>query len=526
MNIRLILLSAILSLICNVSNAQIEGDNLFAEDQIVNIELDFSQVGFWDSLTLNYETETYMKAELTITDKTGTYSFADVGIRLKGNSSYGHPGVKKSFKIDFNKYVTGQNYDGLKKLNLSNGFKDPTMIREKLFFDVCRAADVAAPRANFANVFFNGTLWGFYTLVEQIDDQFLDWKILDDDGNLFKAAANFGGGGGPGGGGGGNEADLKYYGEDQADYEESYELKSNEDENDWSDLIALTKFIDTSTPTEFEEGLGERMELSEYLRSAALDNLFGNLDSYTGSARNFYIYHNLTTDKWEWIKWDGNEAFGTYAAGVGNVTGLALDYHDNNRPLLENIFASPVLFAQYQKEICNLVENYFNPVYMNERINAMRDLVKVSVYADDNKMYSDANFDTNIESNLSGGGGGPGGGGGSVLGLKSFVQERNAFVTNELDCSLISSVSQNEFTNVKLYPNPTSGIISLEGDFSLFDGLAVYNVIGQQVYKVTIENTDKVALDLTFLQKGTYFAKFKSKNAEAKIGPSIKLIKL
>ena len=41
--------------------------------------------------------------------KTGFYSFADIGVRLKGNSSYGHPGDKKAFKIDFNEYVTGQN---------------------------------------------------------------------------------------------------------------------------------------------------------------------------------------------------------------------------------------------------------------------------------------------------------------------------------------------------------------------------------------------------------------------------------
>ena len=42
---------------------------------------------------------------------------------------------------------------------------------------------------------------------EQIDDQFLDWRILDDDGNLFKAGDNFGGGMG----GGNAAADLVDY---------------------------------------------------------------------------------------------------------------------------------------------------------------------------------------------------------------------------------------------------------------------------------------------------------------------------
>lgn len=44
------------------------------------------------------------------------------------------------------------------------------------------------------------------------------------------------------------------------------------------------------------------------------------------------------------------------------------------------------------------------------------------VYADDNKMYSSADFDTNIEADLSGGGGGPMGG--QTYGLKPFVTNR------------------------------------------------------------------------------------------------------
>ena len=170
--------------------AQIDGDNIFGEDQVITIELNFNQVSFWDSLEVNYESSVYMKADLTLTDASGVSTFQDVGVRLKGNSSYSHPNDKKSFKIDFNKYTSGQNYDGLKKLNLSNGFKDPSIMREKVFFDVCREVGVPAPRASFANVYFNGTLWGFYTVIEQIDDQFLDWKILDDDGNLLLRMEN------------------------------------------------------------------------------------------------------------------------------------------------------------------------------------------------------------------------------------------------------------------------------------------------------------------------------------------------
>jgi len=525
MRIQIAILIATFLFSLTMLSAQIEGDNLFAEDQIVKIELDFNQVSFWDSLVLNYATETYMKADLTLTDLTGIYTFVDVGVRLKGNSSYGHPGNKKSFKIDFNKYVAGQNYDGLKKLNLSNGFKDPSMIREKVFFDISRAVNVPCPRANFANVYFNGELWGFYTLVEQIDDQFLDWKILDDDGNLFKAGANFGGG--PGGGG--NAADLVYYGADQTSYEARYELKSNEEENDWTDLIAFMDFVNNSSDTDFENNLGDHLELGDYLKSIALDNLFANLDSYTGSARNWYIYHNLTTDKWEWIKWDGNESFGSYGGGGGGpggpggggatvMTELALDHHDADRPLLENVFNSPLLYARYEKEICNIMEDYFNPTYMNAKIDKIKDLIQSSVYADNNKMYTNNNFDTNLESDITTGGG-PGGG--RVYGLKSFVAQRAAFVNAELDCATITDVDQLANIEASVSPNPFEGVVNFVFDNEQVESIAIYNALGMQVYEQSTRGFSQIKLPLSFLSSGIYYAQLKTADQTA----IVKLIK-
>ncbi len=515
--------TSFLFLICSVlssSFAQIDGDNIFEEDQIITIDLTFSQEGFWDSLVLNYETSTYMMADLELSDLTGTYTFENVGVRLKGNSSYNHPGDKKSFKIDFNEYVSGQNYDGLKKLNFSNAFKDPSLLREKLFFDMCQTVGVAAPRANFANVYFNGELWGFYTVVEQIDDQFLDWRILDDDGNLFKAGDNFG----VGPGGGGDEADLRYYGTDQSAYEDLYELKSNEEENDWTDLIQFTDFINNSTASEFENDLADWLELEEYLRSAALDNLFSNLDSYTNSARNYYIYHNLTTDKWEWIKWDGNESFGSYGGqGVGNMTTLAIDYHSANRPLLENIFNSEVLYNQYKEEMCYLIENYFNSDYMNPKIDVLYDLIQSSVYADGNKMYSNTNFDDNIDNDISSGSGPMGG---TFYGLKSFIQQRNNYISGVLDCSIILNVNSIDETPITVFPNPFSTEVFLDWEGNTFEALVVYNTLGQEVYKVSVEGLSNASIDLSFLQTGVYYARLESPGDLSITKTIIPLIKL
>ena len=492
------------------SMAQIDGDNIFGQDQIISIDLTFADGVFWNTLTSNYELDDipYESATLVITDMTGTYTIDSVGIRLKGNSSYSHPGNKKSFKIDFNEYIAGQNYDGLKKLNLSNGFKDPSCIREKLFFDVCREAGVKAPRASFANVTMNGTPWGFYTVVEQIDDQFLDWAILDDDGNLFKAGDNFGAGGG--GAGGGDEADLLDYGSDQSAYEEKYELKTNEIANDWSDLIDFIDFINNTSDADFQSQLSSRLDLPGFLRSAALDNMFANLDTYTGSARNYYIYHNLTTGLWEWIKWDGNECFGAYTNGVNNITGMALDYSNANRPLLERIFDDPVLYDMYLQEVCDITENWFNSDYMDEQIDATYALVQSSVYADANKMYSNANFDDIIESNLTGGGGGPGGG--TTYGLKPFIATRANSINSQVDCALFNSVSELNTTDFSVFPNPSTGEISLRLERNDLRHVDIIDTYGRVILTKSVKGLQQVSIDLMDVSKGLYIVRLTSEN--------------
>ena len=207
-----------------------------------------------------------------------------------------------------------------------------------------------------------------------------------------------------------------------------------------------------SSDEELTNTLSLKLEWKEYLRSAALDMLFSNLDSYTGSARNYYLYHNLTTDKWEWIKWDGNEAFGSYSNQAGNMISLAVNYCDDNRPLLQRIFDNEALYNQYLIEVCDLIDNYFNEDYMHSYIDEMYELVRNHVYADNNKMFSDNDFDTNINSNLSIGGGG---GGSTIHGLKPFITDRVAYILSEINCSL---GSQDEFTDsFSVHPKPSAG---------------------------------------------------------------------
>lgn len=424
--------------------AQPPSDSLFAIDQVIDIQLTFAQAGYEDSLLAYYSEglERQLLASVVITDLTGTYSYDSVGVRYKGNSSYGLAD-KKSMKVDFNEYVGGQKYHGLKKLNLNNGFNDPTLLREKVFFDFCQDQGVLAPRAVFGNVSMNGTLTGFYGVVEQVDTDYLDRWVDDTNGNLFKAGDNFGTGGTA-------AADLAWYGLAQSSYEPRYELKTNEAVNDWTDLIELIDVINNTSDAQLQTFLPTLMELQPLLRSLAIDNLFANLDSYINSARNWYLYHNDTTGLWQWIKWDANEAFGRYSGGQQNLTSLSPYYLANNRPLMSRIMNVPWLRQLYTIEYC-AVYDAFDNAQLDPRIDALAALIQPHVFADPNKQYTNTQFTTNITSNITGGGG-PGGGQ-TIYGLKSYINARRQYLTGALDCTTIG-IEEQDASGIRAWPNP------------------------------------------------------------------------
>lgn len=453
-------------------------DSLFNTDQVVEVDLDFGDNdAFWATLVQYYENDQgeTLLGDVTITDQTGTWTYYNVAVDLKGNSSYSHPGNKKSFKIDFNDDIAGQKYHGMAKVHFNNCWSDPTFLREKIFFDYCQDHGVLAPRVLYANVTMNGTFWGFYNLVEAVDKDFLDRWIDDDNGNLFKAADNFGMGGG-GGGGGSAEADLAYYGSAQASYSSRYELKTNETANDWSDLIALLDLLNNTTDAELIEQIPTRMAWDGVLRSLAMDNLFGNLDTYINSARNYYLYHDSTTFLWNWIKWDANMAFGAYPAQGQNALTLSPTYVANNRPLMERIMGIPTLRTQYLNAYCAVKEDFTN-AYLDGRIDALVDLIAPHVAADPNKQYTLAQFNTNITSDITVTGGGPGGSQ-TLRGLKSFITTRANSLSGLLDCTAASVADGLEEPVLRVYPVPAVDRVEVQlpagarmADLRLVDGM-------------------------------------------------------
>ncbi|MBL0139181.1 MAG: CotH kinase family protein [Bacteroidetes bacterium] len=404
------------------------GKEFFGKDSIHVIRLYFAQCNYWDSLAIykklndSLETTQYLQAAVVIDGK----KFYTCGLRFKGESSYDfYPGKKKPFRIKFDKFIKGQNFNGLEDLNLTNNFKDPTMIREKIYLDLMNKHGLPAPRATFAKVYVNDKYWGLYLANENIDNVFLETRFGNSKGNLYQGEPM---------------ANFVYLGNDQDKYWPHYILKTNKTKNDWSDLVKFIKVINDTMLREedYLKKLNAAFDLNSCLYAWAINNLIGNIDAYNMFyPHNFFVYHDSTTLKWNWISLDGNYSFAAWnpIMNLPQLTRMSIMVPDSTpykgaRPLLDRTLGkSKVVQKKYLEIIEELMTTDFSPERMNHIIDSLTIRIRVSVYADINKMYSNTDYDTNISSTI----GDPLDPGNFIPGLKSYLSERRQNILNELE---------------------------------------------------------------------------------------------
>ncbi|AUC80986.1 CotH kinase family protein [Lacinutrix sp. Bg11-31] len=298
-----------------------------------------------------------------------------VGVRFKGNSSLKtswESGILKlSFKLDFDEFeddypqIDNQRFYGFKKLSLKNNFNDKSMLREKVATDVFRNAGLVSSHAAFYTVYVdhgNGPeYFGLYTLVEEVDDTVLDEQFLDDNGNLYKPdgdAASFAAG----------------------TYNESeYVKKTNEDEDDFSDVESLLSILhdDTRTtdPVAWRTNLDAVLDTDVFLKYLAVNTVIQNWDTYGRMTHNYFLYNNPDTSKLTWIPWDNNEALEN-----GNMEGsLPLDFSGLNAsewPLIGYLYQDSVYKSQYDTYVQEVADGAFNVSTMQSTYSTYASLVQ------------------------------------------------------------------------------------------------------------------------------------------------------
>ncbi len=376
--------------------------NLFDNTEVLEFYLEFDQANWKKLLEKNIPTEEDIPAALIVNET----RYDSIGVRYKGNSSLRVSSDKKPFNLSMDIYVDGQNLQGFDTLNLNNCFKDPTFVREIIAYEI---ADRYLPAAKtvFTKLFINNEYWGLYLMVEQLDRNFLRTSFGTDTGNHYKS----------------ERGSLTWERQETELYKKDYELKTNEAEDDWSDLIELIDKLNHLSGEEFTEEIYKVLDVDRALWYIAFCNLLVNLDSYIGSGHNFYLYHNPPDDRFHIIPQDLNEVLGVFSEkmSIPQLERLPIYYNINlpGRPLISKLLQVNEFRERYIAHFRTMFEEVWNISYWEPRITFYQDLIRSDVEADTKKLYSMNLFYENVVSNIS-----------ATPGLLSFIQNRGAYLAN------------------------------------------------------------------------------------------------
>ena len=389
--------------------------DFYDEATLRTIELTFSQPDYWNQLIANKAAEIDISADLTIDGVT----YPNVGVRFKGNSSYNSIpwSQKKSFKITMDSFVANQELMGYDKINLNNGFHDPTFMREVLSYNVLRRY-MPASKANFMKLIINGSDWGLYVNIQQVDKEMLSEWFSDNDGNRYKCD--------PVTGGIGNST-LTWQGPNQAPYEASYELKSDPTPTTWTDLINVCDQLNNSTPATVIPNVDSVFAVDRSLWMLAFNSVFSSLDSYTGAGHNYYVYHDDQHGRIQTIPWDLNSAFGVFTnGGYTAQTIKTLDplFNTNSlsHPLLSRLVTQPSIRDTYAAHIRTLLDEVFDWNILGPLVTQYQTLIDAEVLADPKKLYTYNDFLQNITQDVVIGNK-------TIPGLQDLVNTKRAFLT-------------------------------------------------------------------------------------------------
>lgn len=345
------------------SNEEIIDDQVFPHYQVIDVNIEIDEEVYAEMIN-NAMDEEYVLADITYNG----YTFNNIAIRPKGNSSLrdvaNAGGDRFSFKVDFDKYIDGQNMFGITKLNLNNLFSDDTLMAEYLGYEMLQDMGAVASDTTYTSLSINGEYFGLYIAVEAVDERFLDENFGNFDGELYKPDMGIG-------------ADLAYISDDPDDY--SGISPQDEDMTTDEDFVELVKTIDEIIKNggESEEyNLSNILNVDSFLKYLAFSSATIHLDTYqSGMYHNYYLYFNTDTEKFEWISWDLNMIFNNYpGSGLTDaeatqflidepVTGELSKY-----PLVQAVLTNEEYVDTYHVYLEEFVDNYLSEEKFTESV--------------------------------------------------------------------------------------------------------------------------------------------------------------
>lgn len=343
----------------------------FIQDEVASIYVtiapDSLTMLLGDSLFTGYE----FMAAISYQSSLGTVIYDSIGFRARGNTSLSSQ--KKSFKIDFNRFIPTQKFAGLEELNLNGEHNDVSIMRSFLAQYLLRSAGLPAARTSYVKVFVNNEYKGLYINVEHLDDEFLDFRFpTEANGNLWKCFYG---------------ADLTWQGNNPNAYQNVYDLQTNEDSADYTALINFINILNNTTAANFPCAIQEVFDVDLFLRNIALEILLGQWDGYAYNKNNYYLYQREGDSKIVYLSYDLDNTFGIDWFNINWALRNVYAWSPGNqaRPLYTKLMAVPYFKDRFTYHMLDILNTIWNVSELQLLLQEKQQLIAPAALLDDYK---------------------------------------------------------------------------------------------------------------------------------------------
>jgi hypothetical protein len=287
------------ALVPGVARAQVS-DDFFNDATLQEVRLAVNS-NDWQMLKDLADENTYYPADLTWKGVT----VRNIGIRSRGNGT--RNGIKPGLRVDFNRYLTNQEFLGLKAVILDNVYSDASSIRESVAMKLYARVGLPTVREAHVRLYVNNEYIGLYVIVESVDRTFISRLFgaaeanTETGGYLFEYKWQF-------------YWNFEYLGPNLDTYAALFRPQTRDTDavsTIYTPIEGLVRAVNESSDQDFASAVGAYLDLTEVMKYLAVETFTTEWDGLAGnwSTNNFYLYRFKEGGVSQLIPWDKDHAF-------------------------------------------------------------------------------------------------------------------------------------------------------------------------------------------------------------------------
>jgi spore coat protein CotH len=302
----------------------------------------------------------------------------NVAVRTRGLASRNPH--KLPLRVDFNRYVTGQQFAGLSSIVLDNLWTDRAMIRDVVAMAFFNRMGQPAPRESFARLTINNELQGLYALVEPVDGTFVQRTTGETGGYLFEYEYA-------------RPYHAEFLGDDLEPYKAFFLPRTFEREADallYGPIRDLLREVNRDVDASWRDLVDQRLDLDHFVTYVAIETLLAENDGFLGQAgmANFYLYRPPGSIRHRMLPWDKDTTLFFLDPDVM----LRVDENE----LVRRALSIPALRSRYLDVLEQAARSARQDDWLASEIDRQAALIDAAARMDSRKNFTNDEFDVAV----------------------------------------------------------------------------------------------------------------------------------